>query len=437
MPVAEAIRDWSDGRPMWQRDALRRLAAAPGLTEEDLDELVALCKEQHGIACDPLVIARPVEMSDLPTDGATEPAVRLLEILDVENVNALASDSRLAVSDQGLTVVFGVNGAGKSGYVRILKHVCRARGEARPVLGNVYDSAAEGPASATLRYAGGDEEREYRWEQGGQPPDELRAISIFDHACASVYTDERCDVAYLPFGLDLLPRLADACRAVRRRLEGEVRALQDVSVQLPELPDGTEALGLLGRLDEHGIEDELERFARFSEDERGRLEELTARFGEGDPLRRASEIEGQSRRLDRLSESLGGWIRDLSDASLERLREMLRTWGGARDAVRIAREEAFVAAPITGTGTDPWRALWEAARSFAEEVASVDSTFPPVEGMPCLLCQTAVDSSAARRMAEFETFVQGALTSQIGVVPSPRTGFGLRLKRPRRASFRS
>jgi hypothetical protein len=80
VPVLPEIVDWSRDRPLWQQDALRRLAEQP----------------------------------------------RLTRVHSVRNVNALRDDQSLVVARTGLTVVYVDNGAGKSGYVRMLKRVCRA-----------------------------------------------------------------------------------------------------------------------------------------------------------------------------------------------------------------------------------------------------------------------------------------------------------------------
>jgi hypothetical protein len=46
--VLEAILDWSTDRPLWQRDALRRIVASGTPTEAALAELLALCKKERG-----------------------------------------------------------------------------------------------------------------------------------------------------------------------------------------------------------------------------------------------------------------------------------------------------------------------------------------------------------------------------------------------------
>jgi len=46
--VLETILDWSTDRPLWQRDALRRIIANGRLTDADIGELVDLCKHGKG-----------------------------------------------------------------------------------------------------------------------------------------------------------------------------------------------------------------------------------------------------------------------------------------------------------------------------------------------------------------------------------------------------
>ena len=55
-------------------------------------------------------------------------------------MNALARDQTIEFGPS-LTIVYGANAAGKSGYARILKRACRARG-AEEILGNDLEESA-------------------------------------------------------------------------------------------------------------------------------------------------------------------------------------------------------------------------------------------------------------------------------------------------------
>jgi Cdc6-like AAA superfamily ATPase len=50
MTVLEELLNWSQGRPAWQRDALRRLALNDDLSEDDIRALTDICKSAHGLA---------------------------------------------------------------------------------------------------------------------------------------------------------------------------------------------------------------------------------------------------------------------------------------------------------------------------------------------------------------------------------------------------
>jgi hypothetical protein len=50
MSVLREILDWSQDRPTWQRDALRRLVLSEELSDSDITALTEICKSGHGLA---------------------------------------------------------------------------------------------------------------------------------------------------------------------------------------------------------------------------------------------------------------------------------------------------------------------------------------------------------------------------------------------------
>ena len=124
MDVLSEILTWSKDRPDWQRDALRRLVRMGELDETDIDALTELCKSTYGLACEQELVHLGRE--HLPSGGANTGRVNVHSIFHKHGVNALAEDQTLNFGS-GLTVVYGDNAAGKSGYVRIFKSACRAR----------------------------------------------------------------------------------------------------------------------------------------------------------------------------------------------------------------------------------------------------------------------------------------------------------------------
>ncbi|HYG95835.1 MAG TPA: ATP-binding protein, partial [Solirubrobacterales bacterium] len=108
--LQKRIFDWSLELPDWQRGLLRKLCDGPLDEAARAEVLAALCG-------DPKAALPPLELADLPADETEYGAVELREIRNLRNVNRLAEDQALRFGP-GLNVVFGENGAGKSGYGR-------------------------------------------------------------------------------------------------------------------------------------------------------------------------------------------------------------------------------------------------------------------------------------------------------------------------------
>ena len=119
MALEERIVAWSKDRPAWQREVMLRVSTGEILSEEDYDHLV-----------DRIVVPAPgptaaFGLEHLPRAATEVPSVRLESITNTEHVNALASEEPLTFAQDGLTIVYGDNGSGKSGYARLLKRITR------------------------------------------------------------------------------------------------------------------------------------------------------------------------------------------------------------------------------------------------------------------------------------------------------------------------
>src|SRR5689334_22729651 len=125
MDILKEILGWSLSRPPWQQVALKRLVKTGGCTREDVDKLLVICKASHGLTTAPHTQA--LDGTDLAIRSPGTEAVTLASLVHHRGVNALSQEQTISFGT-ALTLVYGQNAAGKSGYTRILKRVCRARG---------------------------------------------------------------------------------------------------------------------------------------------------------------------------------------------------------------------------------------------------------------------------------------------------------------------
>lgn len=98
MNVLLDIFEWSQSRPIWQRDALRRLVVNGDLSDKDVDSLASICKSAHGLADQQET--NPLAKEHIPDVAAGTNPVSLVSIFHHRGVNALAEDQTLAFSPQ-------------------------------------------------------------------------------------------------------------------------------------------------------------------------------------------------------------------------------------------------------------------------------------------------------------------------------------------------
>jgi len=125
MSLLADILGWSSANLLpWQRDALRRLFQHQECNSQDIDELYAMLKSARGLPDPQNRQPIPLAAEHLPVQSAGVGVVVLNALRELKNVNRIADGEKLTFAPKGITVIYGGNGSGKSGYSRVLKRAC-------------------------------------------------------------------------------------------------------------------------------------------------------------------------------------------------------------------------------------------------------------------------------------------------------------------------
>ena len=144
--VLKELLEWVRDRPLWMQEAMRQLLRQEELTESSLAYLVALCR-------DPTGEVEPISEDDISAVAASGTPIKLTSLSDLVNINALAERQTLTFAPNGMTVIYGDNGSGKSGYVRVLKHACRTRGKIPEILPDLTNIGADVEEAAKIQFS--------------------------------------------------------------------------------------------------------------------------------------------------------------------------------------------------------------------------------------------------------------------------------------------
>ena len=394
----------------WQRDATRRLFQKQSLDPQDYDDLYAMLKSAHGIVDPHNLQPIPFAQSHLPAQVAGTSPVILKVMRDLKNVNRIASGQKLEFKPKGVTIVYGDNGSGKTGYSRVLKQACRARDLTEIVLPDAYDTKAIGKIpEAIFDVEIGGQASSINWKQGADLPDELSTIAVFDGRCARAYLDSEQDVAYLPYGLDIVENLGrQVLPLLTQRLNAEIATVNVDTTPFADLAGDTVVGKMISSLSATTDPQRIISLATLTPDEINRLGELDKALAENDPKAKAKSLRLLAQRIDSLISRIDVAVAWVEDKAIENIKTYDIEAEAACKAEIIAAESFRSGKPLLlGTGDEIWKGLFEAARRFSTEVAYPNQIFPHVEpGAQCPLCQQQLDSDTKERMKRFGEYMK-------------------------------
>lgn len=411
MSLLGEILKWTETElRLWQRDAVRRLfQQEEGLSDDDYEELYTLLKVAHGLPNTKNLLAAPLTRAHLPTIFPTGESVILKTMRNLNYVNRIASGQKIDFAPLGITVIYGGNGTGKSGYARVLKRACRSRDKAEKVHPDVNDPNTKNRVpEATFDIEVGGTTKPVKWISGTIAPDELSNIAVFDCHCARVYVTSEQDVAYLPYGLDVVENLAnDVFPELSRRLDIEMENIDVDRQPFNHLLGETEVGRLISQLSEKTDSDKLKDLSKLSDEEERRIAELNVALSEADPRAKADTLRLSVVRLKGLARRIEIALSCVDDVAIHNLKNLDDSVTAANRAEeQAAKDLQSGESLLAGTGEQVWKTLFDAARKFSTEVAYPEHEFPNItEGALCPLCQQPLHH-VGERLRRFEEYVQ-------------------------------
>ncbi|MHC2185982.1 energy-coupling factor transporter ATP-binding protein EcfA2 [Rathayibacter agropyri] len=400
MSLNEELATWVAMRPDWQKHAVARFCRNEMLTTED----VAAIADQLIVGSYPA--ASNIAPDDVPGSITAGDPVTLSRVSGVAGVNALLADQMLAFGASGLTIIFGNNGSGKSGYARLVREAVTARVKSDGLLGDVF-SERNIPQTATLDYRVGASTA--KWSLGDSQSLDLSRIRFYDEHCGDAYVTKASEATYKPSVLTILDQLSNVCEALAEELARRLVTNHSAWPHLPALHPDTAAARFLSTLSASTTEAEINAAITIESNHEAELAKLLAEENrlKGSNLNKEKvRFATLSRDWSTLEAHSKVLYSALNAEALQELSDQIKEADQLREAARIASSRTFDSEPLSGVGSGTWRALWDAAREFSLIGAYHDHDYPFVDdGAVCVLCQQPLSPEGADRLSRFESFV--------------------------------
>jgi len=401
--MIDNLTKWFSERPQWLQIAATRLLQQSELNAKDVSDLANLCQQEANGKLPKSTCSFPASAFSQGAAGS----LRLCSISEIEGVNALAPKKPLEFGKGNITIVYGNNGSGKSGYVRLLKHVCGAR-ETGNLHRNVYK-----PGSVTQKAC-------ISFEQDGVPKthtwsgqgicDELNSVDIFDTSFGKVFVSSEDEVSYEPPVLSFFSSLILACEKVASALDNEASRHQSKKPNIPAdkkvTPEGIWYEATSAKTTTHDID----KHCAFSSADDTEMQTLQQRLAEQAPAEKAKQLRKQKQYIDTLVRDAQKYLEQLSVENYRRIIAAKKKSILKKTAADTAAQKMFSGSELEGIGSDVWKELWEAARNYSVSAGYKKAEYPNVtDGSRCVLCHQSLSQEAKERLLSFENFVKGEM----------------------------
>ena len=420
MTAYEDVLQWAESRPWWQQKALARIVAGETIGQHEYEKIAESLLQKSELSPSGgwfAGLGSPKSTKDEP--------VRIVSVRELTNVNRLAPGQELTFEQDGLTVVFGNNGSGKSGYARVIRSMARTR-HCADILPDVFREESV-PQSGQLNFKVGDSDRKALL--GQRPDPDLSRVAFYDAHCGNSYLTDEAEISYRPSAVQLLEDLVAVCDGVRDVIEDWK---QDISLPgpLPEVGPNGRGWNFLRGLSASTTDDDVTAAVACPPDVDDRLnkqETEIARLQALDPTeekRRQSEIADA---LKTIADHLEGLDRAVGVQAQNQLSELEAKVVAAKQAANISSRTRFTNEPLSEVGSDAWMVLWRAAERYST-IAYPDHGFPyTADGAVCVLCQQKLDADSAKRLERFQQFVADTTAKEAKTSQNEVANFKARL----------
>lgn len=402
--VWQALDTWATKLKSWQRAVLAHAIKSRVLSEEQVEEVYRrfLHDEKLQETEAPAEIA--VDVTGRPAEALTT-QLRLEQIDEIDGVNALPKGAILTFGP-ALTIIYGRNGAGKSGFARLIANACFSRHKPS-ILGNIYEDRNSISPTAKLHIAiDGARQKPILFSADLEHAD-LRRISFFDTAVARQHVSGTAPFEFKPAGFDIFPEMARVYGLLASRLEADiVKRTRNTKFSDSFIGDETEVSKAASSISASTDLSPIRTLAVYGPTEKARLEEVD---------RQLTALKSSSQK-----DILAALRQARSDIGLlaTKLPEAQEAFSSAKAAARTALSdeakkaaeataamgsEQFKRSFFTAVGTPEWQAFGKSAHALARR----ESAEYPAETDRCLLCERPFDEESRTHVTALLAFVEG------------------------------
>ncbi|WP_212193363.1 AAA family ATPase [Carboxylicivirga sediminis] len=392
------VKAFINAQPYWAKYLCSEILAGNDITDTAIDIAYSYLLERLSLKQETEKPELSISYNPNASDDYKE-NLSFDSLTNVEGVNALTENQTIELTNN-LTIIYGANGAGKSGYVRLLKNVFYSK-DKEDILPNINIDTGHKSKAATFNFSSEGTKIPLKY------PDNIgngifNQFAVFDGDIGKKHLSVRNDFSFRPASLTLFNGFNAALEKLNGKLSSEI---QSKSIANPFADDDifqgeSEIKTWLIQLSHNSKLEDLKAHLPYTEEEKAKKLQLDKEYDDlkvalaqkEKSLKELQTIKTQILARKKNLETLNLWF---LQTQLNTVKEAITDCKTKEETARKEGVEKFKTDKIENVGTTEWKQFIQAAEKFA---LTQNGEEYPTLGDNCLLCQQAINDDAPKSL---------------------------------------
>ena len=265
--ITDEIVVWVKSLSKWLQILALRVLNQQSLDKNFLEEVYCIFKKESGLLEGEM--SHDIEFSIL-ISNKENCDIQWNSVGNILGVNRLESEKALEVGEK-LTIVYGENGSGKSGYTRLLNNAFVSRGD-KDILGDIYSNKND-PIHAEFSFNIDGEKKVFKYPEN-RKEFPFSTIRNFDSKSATDDMMKESTVDFAPSELAFFDTFISGCSEIQKMLDNERGEKEEENPFIKFFQREGEALNTINLISEKSNVDDIRKKFLINDEEKEEIQEV-------------------------------------------------------------------------------------------------------------------------------------------------------------------
>lgn len=405
LTLENEVKEFANKLPYWAKYLAEKILSGKLILQSDIDmsysyllqDLKLLDKTER-----PEITIR----YKLENIGNYKTDLYLTKLCNVEGVNGLIENQIIKFNPK-LTIIYGTNGAGKSGYVRLLKNVFYSKAP-EEILPNIHITCKPKPLNATFNFISNNTNITMSYVDKNRA--EFEQFSIFDGKGLFQQLSEKNEFEFRPAGLSFFSDYAEAVKQIEQKHNTQIQSRQSVNEYTILFEGDSEIKTFIESLSKNTKVEDLSKYTPFSHENKVAKTKIQKQYDE--LLLASKSKEKEIKELENIKKFLENNKKEIEHNNhyftaeyLYKIKSAINECIEKEATAKAEGIEKFKTDKIGGVGTVEWINFIISANVFAKCQKSKDVMYPE-NGDNCLFCHQKLPENAKNLIENYWIFIK-------------------------------